>query len=286
MATKKEIIINWSLLNRDEYILLDLETTGYSAKAMAKITEIGAIKVKNGKIVEEFSTFVNPEVKISQKITDITGITNDMVKDAPTIDKVLPKFRKFIGNLLIVAHNAVFDWNRFLLPIFKDMCIFPTNDVIDTLDISKVTFPEKGFKHNLADLCERLGIKVEGHHRAINDVRMTFKALLELIELNKDKIPNEPCDYNKELESNDFTGIVKKVCTWTKENTKGKVTHSRQYVTLAMGQVYGSIFFDNLTQIWHNKDFDKEIDLTQVQEKVISFLGLNTVEDLCKFKNK
>lgn len=285
MANKKEIIINWDLLNRPEYVILDLETTGFSAKTMAKIIEIGAIKVKNGKIVEEFSTFVNPEVNIKQEISDITHITNEMVKNAPTIDRVLPSFRKFIGNALIIAHNAVFDWNRFLLPNFKDMCIFPKNEVIDTMDISKITFTEKGTKHNLADLCERLNVETDGHHRAINDVKMTYKVLLKLIEINKDKIPNESVNYTQDLETDNFTGKIVKVNTWIKETKTGKITHSRQYVTLSTGKVYGSIFFDNLTKRWHNKDFDKEINLNQVQEKVLNFLNLKTIEDLCVYKN-
>lgn len=285
MAGKKEIIVNWELLNTSEFVVLDIETTGFSSKTMAKITEIGAIKIRNGKIVDEFSTFINPEVKIKKEISDITGITNEMVKDAPTIDKVLPNFRIFIGNALIIAHNAIFDWDRFLLPNFKDMCIFPKNDVIDTMNISKITFPEKGTKHNLADLCNRLNIETDGHHRAINDVKMTYKALLKLIEINKDKIPKGTINYVKPLDSNDFTGKIIKVNTWIKTTSKGKVTHSRQYVTLAMEKVYGSVFFDNLTKRWHNKDFDKEINLNQVQEKVLNFLKLENIDELCIYKN-
>lgn len=285
MANKKEIIVNWGLLNTPEFIILDLETTGFSAKTMAKIIEIGAVKIRNGEIVEEFSTFVNPEIKIKQEISDLTGITNEMVKDAPTIDKILPEFRKFIGNLLIIAHNAGFDWNRFLLPNFKDMCIFPENEVIDTMDISKITFQEKGTKHNLADLCKRLDVKTEGHHRAINDVKMTYNALLKLIEINKDKIPNDVVNCAKALGNYDFTGKVIKVNSWIKETKTGKITHSRQYVTIAMGTAYGTVFFDNITKRWHNKDFDKEINLNHVQEKVINFLGLKTIEDLCDYKN-
>jgi len=92
-----------------EYIVLDIETTGLS-RYIHKITEIAAVKVKDNKIIEEYQTLVNPETKIPRFITRLTGIDNEMVKDAPTINEVMPGLLKFLGNHTIVAHNATFDY--------------------------------------------------------------------------------------------------------------------------------------------------------------------------------
>ena len=93
---------------QDEYCVLDIETTGLSFRT-DKITEFGIIKVKNGEIIDEFECFANPEMDIPEEVVKITNITNEMVKDAETIDKVMPKVMEFIGDSILVAHNADFD---------------------------------------------------------------------------------------------------------------------------------------------------------------------------------
>ena len=90
------------------YCVLDLETTGFSFRT-EKITEVGIMKVKNGEVIDEFSCFVNPEKPIPQRVVEVTNITDDMVKDAETIDKVMPKILEFVGDSVLVAHNADFD---------------------------------------------------------------------------------------------------------------------------------------------------------------------------------
>ena len=90
------------------FVVFDIETTGFS-NTNDKITEIGAVKIENFKVVDKFSELINPQKDISYKIQELTGITNDMVKDKPTIDEVLPKFIEFIGDSVLVAHNAEFD---------------------------------------------------------------------------------------------------------------------------------------------------------------------------------
>lgn len=96
-------------MNRDEYIVLDIETTGLS-KYMHNITEIAAVKIKDDKIVDEFHTLINPKEPIPRFITRLTGITNEMVKNSPTIKEALPDFLEFLGSTTIIAHNATFDY--------------------------------------------------------------------------------------------------------------------------------------------------------------------------------
>ena len=156
----------------NEYIILDIETTGLSFRT-EKITEIGAVKVKDGQIVDTFECFVNPEVPIPQRIVELTGITDEMVKDAETIDKVMPKFLEFIGNLKLVAHNADFDIG-FLKYNAENLGYKMDNEHIDSLALSRQLYPEFK-KHKLEILAEKLGVKVENAHRALDDVKTLFK---------------------------------------------------------------------------------------------------------------
>ena len=150
---------------RDEYVVFDLETTGFSSEH-DKIIEIGAVRVKNGKISEKYSTFVNPERKIPERITELTSITDDMVKDAPVIEKVLPDFLKFIGDNALVAHNAGFD-HGFIRQKAKDQGIETDFTVVDTVGLARVLFPELA-KYKLDNIAKKLKISLENHHRAVD----------------------------------------------------------------------------------------------------------------------
>ena len=166
------------------YCVLDLETTGISFRT-EKITEIGIMKVKNGEVIDEFSTFVNPEKPIPQKVIDVTHITDDMVKDAPTIDKILPNALKFIGDSVIVAHNADFDVG-FLKHNCFQLGLKLENTYVDTLRLAKDLFPDYK-KYKLGIIAENLGIKVEVAHRALDDVDTTVKVFNVMIDMLKEK---------------------------------------------------------------------------------------------------
>ncbi len=163
----------------EEYIVLDIETTGLSFRT-EKITEIGAVKVKNGEIIDTFECFVNPEVPIPKKIVEITHITDEMVKDAETIDIVMPKFLDFIGNLKLVAHNADFDVG-FLKYNAENLGLKMDNEYIDSLKLSRQLYPEFK-KHKLGIIAEKLGIKVENAHRALDDVKTLVQVFVKMLE--------------------------------------------------------------------------------------------------------
>ena len=179
--------INDDYIENPIYCILDIETTG-TKKELHKITEIGAVKVKDGEIIDTFSTFVNPEVLIPENIQELTGITNDMVKDAPTLGEIFPKFLEFIEGTILVAHNAPFD-----IPFLKYQATKINDDldfhnlVLDTLEVARSVYAEfpiyldkKPFQ--LGKIAERLGIVVENAHRALDDVMTTYRVFLKMVE--------------------------------------------------------------------------------------------------------
>lgn len=169
------------------YCVLDLETTGFSAKT-EKITEIGIMKVKNGEVIDEFSCFVNPEKHIPQRVSEVTNITDDMVKDAKTIKDVFPDVLEFLGdpnNTVIVAHNANFDVG-FLKQNAINLGYKFDYTYLDTLSLAKDLFPNYK-KYKLGKIAENLGIKVEVAHRALDDVDTTVKVFRVMMDMVKEK---------------------------------------------------------------------------------------------------
>ena len=166
------------------YCVLDLETTGFSP-VTEKITEIGIMKLKDGKVIDEFSCFVNPEKPIPQRVVEVTNITDDMVKDAETIEKVFPKVLDFIKGSVLVAHNAPFDM-AFLEHNAKELGYEFDFTYIDTLSLSQELFPElKSYK--LSRIAKSLGIKVEVAHRALDDVATTVKVFGVMLQKLKER---------------------------------------------------------------------------------------------------
>jgi DNA polymerase-3 subunit alpha (Gram-positive type) len=166
------------------YCVLDLETTGFSPKT-EKITEVGIMKVKDGKVIDKFSTFVNPEKSIPMSVVEVTKITDDMVRDAETIDKVFPKLLQFIEGTVLVAHNAEFDIN-FLKHNAKVLGYDFDFTYLDTLTLAQDVFPDfKSYK--LGRIAKNLGIKVEVAHRALDDVDTTVKVFNIMLEKLKER---------------------------------------------------------------------------------------------------
>lgn len=168
----------------EEFVVLDIETTGLSAEN-DRITEIGGVRVKEGKVLEEFNSFVNPGIPIPGNITKLTGITDEMVSDAKDINEVLPEFLDFAGNATIVAHNALFDMG-FIKTAARRMDIEITNSVLDTLQLCRQLFPDLG-RYKLNIVAKHLGVKLDNHHRAVNDAQATAGILIKCLDILREE---------------------------------------------------------------------------------------------------
>lgn len=166
------------------YCVLDLETTGFSPR-LEKITEIGVMKYQDGKVIDKFSCFVNPEKSIPPRVVEVTGITDDMVRNAETIDKVFPKLLEFIKDSVLVAHNAEFDVG-FLRHFARELGYEFDFTYLDTLSLAYELFPEyKTYK--LGRIAKNLGIKVDVAHRALDDVDTTVKVFKVMLDMLRER---------------------------------------------------------------------------------------------------
>lgn len=184
------------------FICFDIETTGLSA-ARDKITEIGAVKVENGVITDTFSTFANPEMPIPQKITQLTGITDDMVKDAPSQSEAVGSFLEFAGDNVLVAHNAPFD-TSFIAKACEDMGREYNYTSIDTVAISRAILTDiKNCKLDTVAKFLRLGDF--NHHRATDDAEMLARIFINLCQrLTDDYGITKTNDINTKIAGGDF----------------------------------------------------------------------------------
>lgn len=169
----------------EDYVALDLETTGLDPE-WDSIIEIGMVRVRRGEVAAEYSTLVNPGTEIDEFITELTGITNDMLASAPAITEALPTARDFLGDDIILGHNINFDIN-----FIYDNCEYQglppvSNGYIDTMRISRRVLPDLKH-HRLTDIVKALGVDHVQAHRAIGDCRATidcYKALLARIDVD------------------------------------------------------------------------------------------------------
>ena len=163
----------------DEFIVFDLETTGLNS-ANCKIIEIGAVKIAGGKIIDVYEKFVDPEMPIPPEITELTSIDDSMVKGAGKIDEVLPDFMNFIGDRLMIAHNADFDMG-FVRAAAKALNIPFRNTSLDTVALSRYLNPDMK-KHKLNILAEHYGLGDFHHHRASDDAKMLAMIFFEMLK--------------------------------------------------------------------------------------------------------
>ncbi|BDU50453.1 PolC-type DNA polymerase III [Haliovirga abyssi] len=164
----------------EEYVVFDLETTGFDPYN-DRIIEIGAVKLVGSKIVDRFSQFINPKMAIPEKITELTGITQDMVANARSYEEVIPDFLEFVGDSTVVAHNANFDVG-FITQKCKLLGLEFENSVIDTLQWSRNMLKDLG-RHNLKALSRYFKISLENHHRAVDDAEATAEIFKKFINM-------------------------------------------------------------------------------------------------------
>lgn len=169
----------------NSYICLDMEATGLSPRN-DRIIEIGAIKVIEGKETEVFSTFVNPGRKLDERITELTGITDDDLTDAPYVSEIIGKFVEFCDDLPLLGHHVISDFAIIKQAAVNNKLEFE-KEAVDTLRIARACHPELPSKR-LGDICAHYGIELQAH-RAINDARATNELFNCLLDNFGDKYP-------------------------------------------------------------------------------------------------
>lgn len=165
-----------------DYVIIDIETTGLSP-LWDKIIEVSALKCHDGTIISVFSSLINIHSPLDEFISALTGITDNMLRDAPELNTVLSEFISFIGNSVLVGHNVSFDINFLYDSILENKNEYLSNDYIDTMRISRKLHPDQSH-HRLIDLCNTYKVDNTGAHRSLNDCIMTQK----IYELMKEEI--------------------------------------------------------------------------------------------------
>src|SRR5512146_763746 len=168
-------------LDRGRYVVVDLETTG-GRPGPGTITEIGAYRMEGQRMTESFATLVRPHGPISPFVTRLTSITNEMVADAPPIERVLPPFRDFLGDAVMVAHNAQFDFAFLDFEIRRIFGMGLKNPVLCTLRLSRRFAPSLR-RRRLDALAEHFGLSTEGRHRGLGDARMAAELLSIFLDI-------------------------------------------------------------------------------------------------------
>ena len=181
------------------YVVLDVETTGLN-KNTDEITEIGAVRIENGREVKEFSMLIDPQIPIPEKVTELTGINSAMVRGQPTIKDVIGDFAAFCDGAVLVAHNAEFD-TSFFKRAFKDAGLPFNYPVLDTLALCR-NYYRSMKTHKLGQICKELGIDLKNAHRAVHDARATSLVLLKTLDsLRKEKRLDHLDDLNSCFET-------------------------------------------------------------------------------------
>jgi len=192
----KPIVVNPTTcdIDQEEFVVFDLETTGLNP-IQNEIIEIGAVKIKGGEVVDSFSSLVKPDISIPNKISNLTGIDDKMVKDAPDYAQVFQSFVEFFDGKPLIAHNMDFDYSF----IRDDLNKYFTDDEItriDTLSLARAVLPDLK-KHKLSTLIEYYDIELKNHHRALDDARATAKLFLKLLGERDAKKINKITDINE-----------------------------------------------------------------------------------------
>ena len=209
------------------FVVFDIETTGLSPHS-DNLTEIGAVKVQNCEIVDSFSTFVNPKMDISYQIQELTRITNEMVKDAPSLEEALPKFLEFAKDSVLVAHNADFD-TGFIYQKCQQLGLEYNFEKVDTLTLARIINTNLK-RFSLDKVCKEMGVVLAGHHRAVNDAQATAEVFIKYLEIFKKKGINKLSDVNRVYGKVDYEKLRPSHATIYAQNQTG-LKHLYQLIT-------------------------------------------------------
>lgn len=223
-----DTIVNANDRDLDQtFVVFDIETTGLSPHS-DNLTEIGAVKVQNCEIVDSFSTFVNPKMDISYQIQELTRITNEMVKDAPSLEEALPEFLEFAKDSVLVAHNADFD-TGFIYQKCQQLGLEYNFEKVDTLTLARIINTNLK-RFSLDKVCKEMGVVLAGHHRAVNDAQATAEVFIKYLEIFKKKGINKLSDVNRVYGKVDYEKLRPSHATIYAQNQTG-LKHLYQLIT-------------------------------------------------------
>lgn len=223
-----DTIVNANDRDLDQtFVVFDIETTGLSPHS-DNLTEIGAVKVQNCEIVDSFSTFVNPKMDISYQIQELTRITNEMVKDAPSLEEALPEFLEFAKDSVLVAHNADFD-TGFIYQKCQQLGLEYNFEKVDTLTLARIINTNLK-RFSLDKVCKEMGVVLSGHHRAVNDAQATAEVFIKYLEIFKKKGINKLSDVNRVYGKVDYEKLRPSHATIYAQNQTG-LKHLYQLIT-------------------------------------------------------
>lgn len=275
---------DYTPLVSQEYVVIDIETTGFAPDKGGRIIEIGAVRINTeGEVLDSYNSFFNPRMKIPKKITGLTGITDDMVKEGPSIYKELPKLDKFIGITPVVCHNLNFDWNRFLLPLFREIGIIKRNVTLDSLKLARLTFPDEE-TYKLLDCCRYCDITLQVAHRAYDDAYMTAMCLLKMRELNQEKFSSLSLLPQEENIVTAKNVDIRSVKYW-----EGHGYH-RHYVNLFYNEEFLKLYFDIDDEAWKlNQEYDEEIfgdrlDWNIIEDSILEYTNTKSIKELKEWR--
>lgn len=275
--------INWQHFQDKTFVIADLETTGFSPDKGGQIIQIGALKIdEKGNEIDRFDKLIKPTIKIPKKITELTGITNDIVQDAEPMGIVFREFLQFFKGSTMVFHNASFDWDRYIIPFAERLGIkIPENyPCIDTKILSEYFWPNEK-KHGLKDLCNRTNVEIKGHHNAFSDVIMTSQAFIYIRNLCKDKFEHLPYTVWKFTAPKKYDIRIIKVNRWDKWMPQNKeFSKLRFYIHFIYDGIWGEAYYDFIEKKWECKNFAKSFDVKELEQPVFNFLKVSSYEQM------
>lgn len=287
------------LLENEVFTVFDIETSGFSPQKGGEIIELAAVRIVRGRIVDTMSSLIQPEHTIPNKIIQITGITNNMVKVQPLVNEVLDQFSKFAGGSLLVAHNVSFE-KRFITYFYDKLGIQVEHGWMCSMKLFRYLYPERkklGLGTKLGDLVEHYGVALnkEDQHRALADTEATAAAFIEMRkEILDDEFIQEELMLTTDIplpKANKQEGVdefnITSVNYWEKcLNKKREQWVRRLYVHFYSPEnITGTIYYDlysnslNVQKV-HNKltREEKKVDMDAFESQLVEHLGTDSVQ--------